>query len=108
MRSATDLNRAPTNPVVDLVSYGGGIAHGPLPTSASRSAPDELTHVPFVGFPTRAPKREPRPSPSSFGRRLEDSTWETHGRGQRFLMEHPARSAHRAYAPGSAGSPLLR
>src|SRR6266545_1052809 len=53
MGSATDLNRAPTNPVVDLVSYGGGIAHGPLPTSASRSAPDELTHVPFVGFATK-------------------------------------------------------
>src|SRR5262249_20531533 len=29
--SATGSNRVPTNPVVDLVSYGGAIAHGPLP-----------------------------------------------------------------------------
>jgi hypothetical protein len=42
MGSATDLHRAPTNPVVDLVGYGGEIAHGPLPhVSASRSAPIE-------------------------------------------------------------------
>src|SRR5262249_16451822 len=28
--------------------------------------------------------------------------------GQRFLTEHPARTAHRTYALGNAGSPVLR